>query len=305
MKSKKKYYTIGEMAHLCDINPKTLRYYDQIDLIKPSHKSDETGYRYYSKDQAFTIYTIKKLQQLEFSLKEIKKLIQSNSLDLYEEAIGAKISYLDQKIEALNKTRNEGKMLLNKVSTSKEYYRIDSKKQNPFPGVDDESVSVAIEDIPLQTVFYTTRQMENYNNFEISIERWLEIYRMAEKSSFLPDGHMTLHYLTESVMDQFYKSQIKLEVQLPIRVDPANTVQIAYNTKAPNIKESGGYKAAVFLHYGQYDTLYQSHLNVLRWIETHGYRVNGYVSEEYLISPFDLESGENYLTKIIYPVCKQ
>ena len=305
VKSKRNYYTIGEMAHLCDINPKTLRYYDQIDLIKPSYKSDETGYRYYSKEQAFTIYTIKKLQQLEFSLKEIKTLIQSDSLDLYEKAIGNKISFLDQKIEALNKTRNEGKMLLNKVSNSKDYYQTGSGEQDKFPGMDSGNMTVSIEEIPKQTVFYTTGQMQNYNNFEISIERWFEIYHMAEKSSYLPVGHVILHYLTDSVMDQFYKSQIKLEVQLPIQVDPANTVQIAHNAKDPHIKEIGGYKAAVFYHYGKYETIYQSHLNVLRWIDGHGYKVSGYLSEEYLISPFDLKSGENYLTKIIYPVCRQ
>ena len=305
MKSNRNYYTIGEMAHLCDINPKTLRYYDQIDLIKPSYKSKDTGYRYYSKEQAFTIYTIKKLQQLEFSLKEIKTLIQSDSLDLYKNAIGNKITYLDQKIEALTKTRNEGTMLLNKVSNSKDYYHAGSNDQHQVPDEDDGNMTVSIEEIPRQTVFYTTGQMQNYNNFEISIERWFEIYHMAEKSSFLPVGHVILHYLTDSVMDQFYKSQIELEVQLPIQVDPANTVQIAHNTKNPSIKDVGGYKAAVFYHYGKYETIYQSHLNVLRWIDSHGYKVTGHLSEEYLISPFDLKSGENYLTKIIYPVCKQ
>ena len=128
--SKKNYYSIGEMAHLCDISPKTLRYYDQIDLIKPSYKSKETGYRYYSKEQEFTIYTIKQLQHLEFSLKEIKTLIQRDSEDLYEQAIGSRLSFLDQQIETLTNTRNEGSILLNRLhnNTSCNHAASDEKK---------------------------------------------------------------------------------------------------------------------------------------------------------------------------------
>lgn len=298
------YYTIGEMAKLCDINPKTLRYYDQIDLIKPSYKCEENGYRYYSKEQAFTIYTIKKLQQLEFSLKEINELIKNDDIVLYEKAIGDKVTYLDKKIEDLNRIRNEGKMLLNKMGNDKGYYRIgDNRQEIIIPDGDD--LNVAIEDIPEQTVFFTVSEMNNYNNFEISIERWFEIYNLAEKNALLPKGHIMLKYMTDSVMDQFYKSQVKLEVCLPIHTDIANTVDRMKNDKNPNIKVIPQFKAATFYHYGKYETIYQSHLNVLRWIDTNGYQVSDHVLEEYLISPFDLTSGENYLTKIIYPVTKK
>ena len=44
----KEYYSIGEMARLNFISPHTLRYYDKIDLLKPSHINEENGYRYYN-----------------------------------------------------------------------------------------------------------------------------------------------------------------------------------------------------------------------------------------------------------------
>ena len=299
MKSKRNHYTIGEMARLCDINPKTLRYYDDIDLINPSCKDEDTGYRYYSKEQAFTIYTVKKLQQLEFSLKEIKLLIQKDNLEMYEREIGNKIKYLDQKIESLNKIRNEGKMLLNKVSNNKDYYQIElNQRENP-DDFSDENSNVKLEDIPKQNIFYTSKEMQNYNNFEISIERWFEIYKLVEERGLLVNGHIILRYFTDSIMDQFYKSQIKLEVCLPVELNPHQYGGIS------QIKEFGGFKAAVYYHYGKYETIHQSHLNILRWIDSHGYEINGHLSEDYLISPFDLKAGENYLTKIIYPVRKK
>lgn len=300
MKSRQNYYTIGEMADLCDINPKTLRYYDDIELVKPSYKSEDTGYRYYSKEQAFTIYTIKKLQKLEFSLKEIRALIQSDDLEMYEREIGNKINYLDQKIESLNKIRNEGKMLLNKVSNDRNFYGIHHAPQEKLEQSLQESQNVTIEEIPRQYIFYTSKEMDNYNNFEISIERWFDIYKRVEEKGLLVNGHIILRYLTDSIMDQFYKSQIKLEVCLPVDISAFGS-----EDELPEdlcIKEFGGFKTAVYYHFGKYENIYQSHLNVLRWIDSNGYEINGYLSEEYLISPFELKANENYLTKIIYPV---
>lgn len=42
-------FSIGEIAKLFNISTQTLRLYDRIDLLKPSHINEETGYRYYSR----------------------------------------------------------------------------------------------------------------------------------------------------------------------------------------------------------------------------------------------------------------
>ena len=44
----KELFTIGEMAELFQINIRTLRYYDDIGLLRPETVNPETGYRYYS-----------------------------------------------------------------------------------------------------------------------------------------------------------------------------------------------------------------------------------------------------------------
>ena len=50
-------FSIGQMAKLFDMNIRTLRYYDQIGLLKPSQTSD-AGYRLY--DEA----ALERLQQI-------------------------------------------------------------------------------------------------------------------------------------------------------------------------------------------------------------------------------------------------
>lgn len=44
-------YSIGKVSTACNIPIKTLRYYDEIDLLKPEYRDNDSNYRYYSKDQ--------------------------------------------------------------------------------------------------------------------------------------------------------------------------------------------------------------------------------------------------------------
>ena len=80
-KNKGKLYQIGEISKLCNIPIKTLRYYDEIDLLKPSKIDEETNYRYYSVDQLVYILIIKQFKDAGFSLKEIKKFLDRDDLE--------------------------------------------------------------------------------------------------------------------------------------------------------------------------------------------------------------------------------
>ena len=64
----KDYFTIGEISKLFDINTKTLRYYDEIDLFKPSYVNKDNKYRYYTLDQFQYLETITYLKELGLSL---------------------------------------------------------------------------------------------------------------------------------------------------------------------------------------------------------------------------------------------
>lgn len=48
MRKEKGFYQIGEVSKLCNISIKTLRYYDEIELLIPEKIDTYSGYRYYS-----------------------------------------------------------------------------------------------------------------------------------------------------------------------------------------------------------------------------------------------------------------
>ena len=67
-----KFLKIGEISKLCNISIKTLRYYEEMGLIKPVEVDIYSGYRYYDKQNVEDIYKIQFLKDLDLSLKEIK-----------------------------------------------------------------------------------------------------------------------------------------------------------------------------------------------------------------------------------------
>jgi len=69
----KKIY-IGTLAKAVGLNPKTIRYYEDIGLIQPTGRTD-SGYRLYHPDDAKRLKFIKKAQTMGLSLDEIKEVL--------------------------------------------------------------------------------------------------------------------------------------------------------------------------------------------------------------------------------------
>lgn len=72
--------SIGEFSNICKVSTKTLRYYAEIELIMPDEINPETGYRYYSVMQLETMLFINRLKSYNFSLREIKTILESEEL---------------------------------------------------------------------------------------------------------------------------------------------------------------------------------------------------------------------------------
>src|SRR5512135_3550362 len=69
---------IGDFSKLSRVSVKTLRFYDEMDLLKPIEVDRFTGYRYYEFDQLPRLYRILALKDLGFSLEEIGRLLEGN-----------------------------------------------------------------------------------------------------------------------------------------------------------------------------------------------------------------------------------
>lgn len=64
-------YKIGDFANLVNISVRTLRYYDEIGLLKPEIVDRYTSYRYYTDDNVVEAQFIILLKEVGFTLQEI------------------------------------------------------------------------------------------------------------------------------------------------------------------------------------------------------------------------------------------
>ena len=64
-------YRVGELAHLCDVNPRTIDYYTTEGLLTPATRS-RGGHRFYGEDAVHRLRAIKTLQGQGLSLEAIR-----------------------------------------------------------------------------------------------------------------------------------------------------------------------------------------------------------------------------------------
>ncbi|WP_024773041.1 MerR family transcriptional regulator [Aquimarina macrocephali] len=74
-------YSVKNLSELAGISVRTLHYYDQIDLLKPSIRT-EAKYRFYGKKELLRLQQILFFKELGFSLKEICKIMDNPEFDL-------------------------------------------------------------------------------------------------------------------------------------------------------------------------------------------------------------------------------
>lgn len=69
------HLTIGQLAKKVQLNPKTIRYYEEVGLM-PRARRSENGYRMYTWEEENRLRFIKRAKLLGLSLQEAKQVVQ-------------------------------------------------------------------------------------------------------------------------------------------------------------------------------------------------------------------------------------
>ena len=96
----KQYFLIGEVSKLTNTSVQTLRFYDKIDLFKPSYTDPNNQYRYYSNTQLFYLDIIKSLKHVGVPLSEIKSVLQLSAGEMAQ-FLEAQESKIEQQLRQL------------------------------------------------------------------------------------------------------------------------------------------------------------------------------------------------------------
>lgn len=101
-------YTVSKLAKMAGVSNRTLRYYDQIGLLKPA-RINSSGYRIYGQEEIDLLQQILFYRELESSIDEIKSIInqpafnQVNALKSHYDNLQQKRAHLDKIIATVKK----------------------------------------------------------------------------------------------------------------------------------------------------------------------------------------------------------
>lgn len=101
-KHKDGLFRIGEVAKILGVTRKALLVYEEAGLLTPAVKDEESGFRYYSADNMTQISSIRGLQTLGLSLKEVSEYYSNaRNMDLHLQRLLELRGTLDNNIQML------------------------------------------------------------------------------------------------------------------------------------------------------------------------------------------------------------
>lgn len=164
--------TVKEISELTGISVRTLHYYDEIGLLKPTEKSD-AGYRLYDDKSLETLQQILFFREFDIPLKEIKAVMENPSLDTKQ------ILQMQRQMLVAKKERME---------------RLIASIDDILKG-DNKMDFVVFNKTEIEEMFQTTfdHMPENIRNLAVkefgSVDKWKQHYMEAVSSEKMQRGY--------------------------------------------------------------------------------------------------------------------
>ncbi|OHD13031.1 MAG: hypothetical protein A2086_07490 [Spirochaetes bacterium GWD1_27_9] len=272
---KDKYYNIGTISKLCNISIRTLRYYDEIGILKPDF-IDSNDYRYYSPDKIIDINYIQILKNLNFSLKEISNLIHNDiDFQIISDLYQNKLNFLNKQIESLENIKQS---LNNQISKIK-LINIDN--------IEKEKIS--IKNIPDE--FVATQRFSGQVDFNIFALNLRKFKAMLLENQIKPNGYYK-NIIYNYLNNNFSNSDMDIYVQVDKNLFG----------KFPFIEKKEAYSCVSFLHYGQYETLQKSYNFLLNWVKEKDYKIIDNIINTFIICYDITLNSKKFVTEIQIPI---
>ena len=111
------YMSIGKVSKLKNVSIKSLRYYDQIGILKPAFVNTETNYRYYTENQLYLLDAITVCIKLGIPLKDLNNYVNKDAINLQKLLYDGKI-LAEQKIMEIHNCLGTLQETLQKMGSS-------------------------------------------------------------------------------------------------------------------------------------------------------------------------------------------
>ncbi|KEZ52543.1 MerR family transcriptional regulator [Metabacillus indicus] len=257
----KDYYTIGEAAKLCGTAASTLRYYDQISLLKPAGLNKITNYRYYTFKDIAKIRIIQNLRELNFSIGDISKMLEEDSLSNQLSVMKKKRDEIEDEIYELKKTAASINQRIENMEKELTIIHSDSPS--------DSIITTSWQ--PARKILSLRKQTERAN-LSVYVHYFNELIELAKKEKMIPSGNLLLIHHHINVNQRFNQKEFQslmkdLEVGMP-----AGQLQ-----DSPFLSEipEGMYLSMITKGMAGKDTFIDIYSRIQKWLIENNYRATG------------------------------
>jgi DNA-binding transcriptional MerR regulator len=261
---------IGEFSKLSQVSIKTLRFYDEIGLLKPTLVDATTGYRYYAANLISRLNRILIFKDLGFALEEIALLLQEDlAPDEVRQALQSKRRELSHKI-----AREQARM------AQIESWLTQIERHGRVPDYE-----IKLKQMPLQLVASVRDHLDEYEQAD---ELFAEVTRHVKRHNASGQRGAIWHACASQKQRIDCEAVVFLNHPVP-------------ETRRVRVYELPASTAACALHQGSDETMPQTYINLRLWMKTRGYKIAGPNRELYYQG--DLAQGnDSGVTEIQYPI---
>jgi DNA-binding transcriptional MerR regulator/predicted transcriptional regulator YdeE len=276
-------FKIGEFSKLVHVPVPTLRYYDQVGLLKPVEVDRFNGYRYYSASQLPRLHRILALKGLGFSLEQIGSVLAEGPTP--------------EQMRGMLRLRH-AELSEQLLQMQGQLVEVEGRLRQIEREDDVSSYDVILKQVEPLLVASVRAILPSHS---ASSTLFGEVYeaigpRAGEALGPHPGeggGTMVLWYDTE------YKER-----------DVDGAAAFVLRCRVPErgrmrVYELPAATMAATVHHGAYNTINAAHEAVLEWVEANGYRIVGPDREINLHNTMPIRQDDpSYVTEIQYPVAR-
>ena len=270
-------FRIGDFSKLSRVPVKTLRYYDEIGLLKPREVNRFNRYRYYAIEQLPALYRILVLKELGFPLEQIRLLLQENlTPDQLKGMLQLRRAEIEQQIEASRQQLAQVETRLRQI-----------EQGGKLPHYD-----ILLKSVESQWVAAVPGIISSYEQSGVIFDQLFEtVLSFLDQRNLKACGPGVVIYgdAEESI-------PVEAALIIPRPVPGSSRVKVY---QLPAVK-----RMATVLHHGSFITLSEAYQALMDWIRANGFRSYEPVREVYLKYEHGGDPNQ-YVTEIQFPVKKE
>jgi DNA-binding transcriptional MerR regulator len=274
------YYSIGRACKICDITPRTLRYYEEIGLVTPDKTDQDNGYRYYTISTLRYVQAIRYLVDQGFSLDDIQNAMAKDDIQVLRDLFMRQIHETQNQIDFYHQRMDSLKDWCGLLLEGEQVLK--HKKFRPYVRYFPEELYFVYEretgsgeldsDAYIETEYFTRSKQDGHSMVDVGGAFNLMYDSYEER--------MSGTYQKQSLMQVIYEKHQSME----------------------GTRQFGGFNVVTAYHIGNPKGLTDTYRKLLKWADQHCFTLRGDCIERKVIDVYSTKDVKKFVTEILLPI---